>query len=90
MENKKTIAPVDVKYIGVPNVCFSQTEKDDKREIEFLKQRLERGFDDSETWSLSDTVGLFTLPRLKRFKEVTDGFRPSTISKKNGILSWIK
>jgi len=29
-----------------------------------------RGFDDSETWSLTDTICHFILPRLKRFKEV--------------------
>lgn len=60
----------DIKYLGVPNVCFSLTSKNDKREKDFSIQRMERGFDDSETWSLRDTIGQFTLPRLKRFKEI--------------------
>jgi hypothetical protein len=38
------------------------------------KQRLERGFDDSETWSLRDTIANFTLPRLKRYRLIIDGF----------------
>lgn len=68
--NTINMSKIDIKYSGVPNVCFSLTEKDDKREIEFIKQRLERGFDDSETWSLRDTIGKFILPRLVRFKEI--------------------
>jgi len=60
------LGAVDVKYLGIPNICFSLTDKDDKREIDFIKQRIERGFDDSETWSLRDSMALFILPRLKR------------------------
>jgi len=67
-KNKK---PVDIKYIGVPNICFSLTDADDKREIQFKQQRIERGFDDSETWSLRDTIAKFIIPRLKVFKEVS-------------------
>lgn len=69
---------IDIKYIGVPNICFSLTEKDDNRELEYSKQRMERGFDDSETWSLTDTIGNFIIPRLKRFKEVAS-FIPSGV-----------
>ena len=65
---------IDPKYLGIPNICFSLTEKGDSREEKFSKQRMERGFDDSETWSLRDTIGNFILPRLKRFKEVDVGF----------------
>lgn len=36
-------------------------------------QRLTRGFDDRDTWSLDHTFALWALPRLKRFKEVNDG-----------------
>lgn len=70
--NKPMLDPVDIKYLGIPNICFSITSKDDKREIDFIKQRLERGFDDSETWSLRDTIALFILPRLKRYQEITN------------------
>lgn len=64
----------DPKYINIPNICFSLLSEDDKRESEYSKQRLERGFDDSETWSLDGTISSFILPRLKRFKEVKAGF----------------
>ena len=60
---------IDVKYIGVPNICFSLTDKDDKREKKFRKQRIERGFDNSETWSLRDTIANFIIPRLEVYEE---------------------
>ena len=60
----------DVKYSKVPNICFSLTDKTDNREPDYAKQRQLRGFDDSETWSLTDTICHFILPRLQRFKEI--------------------
>lgn len=33
MKNK-----IDPKYIGVPNICFSLTKKDDKREKNILNK----------------------------------------------------
>ena len=68
--NKK----VDIKYLGIPNICFSLTEKNDKREKKYSKQRMERGFDESETWSLYNSVTNFVLPRLKEFKELKCGY----------------
>jgi hypothetical protein len=56
---KPLLDAVDVKYLGVPNICFSLTDKNDKRGIEFTKQRIERGFDYSKTWSLRDSIALF-------------------------------
>ena len=67
--------PKDSKYLGVPNICFSLTSSDDKREERFTKQRIERGFDDSETWSLSGTLANFLLPRLIRFNELDTSIR---------------
>lgn len=64
---------VDIKYLGIPNICFSLTQKDDKREKKFIKQRIKNGFDDSETWSLYSTIAQFIYPRLKRYKEVNNG-----------------
>jgi hypothetical protein len=61
----------DPKYLGIPNIQFSLTEKSDKRDEEFSKQRIERGFDDSETWSLDGTFAAFMLPRLIRFQSIT-------------------
>ena len=64
------LAVVDVKHSKVPNICFSLTDKTDNREPDYAKQRQLRGFDDSETWSLTDTICHFILPRLQRFKEI--------------------
>jgi len=64
----------DIKYLDVPNICFSLTGKDDNREVDFIKQRIERGFDDSETWSLRDTIANFIIPRLKRYEEISVDF----------------
>lgn len=64
---------IDPRYIGVPNINFS-LNYDSTREDEYAKQRIERGFDNSETWSLNTTIASFVWPRLKRFKEVANGF----------------
>ena len=61
----------DIKYLGVPNVCFSLTEKNDDREKMYSKERISRGFDDSETWSLTNTIASFLIPRLERYIEIT-------------------
>lgn len=61
---------VDVKYLGIPNVCFSLTKKSDYREKKFSRQRMTRGFDESETWSLDSTICEFVLPRLKLYREI--------------------
>ena len=37
-------------------------------------QRLTRGFDDSETWSLDQTLATYIVPRMKRFRDVTISF----------------
>lgn len=64
----------DPKCIGVPNINFSiSNELGGNRSEEFRQQRLDRGFDDSETWALDSTIAQFIYPRLKRFKEVTNG-----------------
>lgn len=46
------------------------------RSVRFFWQRLTRGWDDSETWSLDYSLSKLIAPRLKRFKEVTCG-RPA-------------
>lgn len=78
MKNQK-----DIKYLGIPNVCFSISSIDDSREKEFAKQRIIRGFDDSETWSLTCTISKFILPRLKLFKAVSMGTTPINLSKED-------
>ena len=61
---------VDIKYLGIPNICFSLTKKGDDREKKYSKQRTERGFDDSETWSVGDSIISFAIPRLERYIEI--------------------
>jgi len=65
---------IDIKYLGIPNICFSLTEKDDKRDKKYSKQRIKRGFDDSETWSVGDTIINFAIPRLERYIEIVKDF----------------
>ena len=87
---KPVLGAVDFKYLGIPNICFSLTSKEDKREIDFIKQRIERGFDDSETWSLRDTIALFILPRLKRYQEIANDFLKRDDELVNDIDCFIK
>jgi hypothetical protein len=42
--------------------------QEEKRLEEFQKQRLEKGFDETEWYSLNNTILSFVLPRLKEFK----------------------
>ena len=62
----------DIKKLGIPNVCFSLSDLDYEREIVFAEQRVKVGFDDSETWSLRDTIANFIIPRLERYIEITN------------------
>ena len=43
--------------------------------------RIRNGWDSSDTWSLQFTISKFIFPRLKHFKEVTDGI-PTKIYEK--------
>jgi hypothetical protein len=69
---KRNKSKIDVKYLDIPNICFSLTKETDSRESRFKKQRIKRGFDDSETWSLTDSIINFSLPRLKRYRKIID------------------
>ena len=74
--------------LGWENLNFSITgdaNVDPKRAEEYKKQRIERGFDDTELWNLDSTILKFVLPRLKRFKECTIGY-PSSF---NTYEEWI-
>ena len=67
---------IDIKELNIPNVCFSIADEfnDTKRRETYKQQRIERGFDDTETWNLDYTIASFIVPRLKRFKEITNGY----------------
>lgn len=58
---------------GIKNVCFTLIDETDDRWEDFSEQRLQRGFDDSELWSLDGTIARFIYPRLKAFKESVPG-----------------
>lgn len=45
-----------------------------KRKIKFFLQRLIRGWDDSDTWSLDYTLCNWLLPRFIRFRELNQGW----------------
>lgn len=62
---KRFLSPKDA--YGIENVNFSLIDRDDYRWEEFKKQRLEQGFDESETWGLDMTIARFIYPRLKCF-----------------------
>lgn len=55
---------------GVPNTNFTLIDNQDERWDKYTKQRKERGFDDSELWSLDITIAKFILPRLERYQEI--------------------
>jgi len=56
-----------------------------KRSIRFWWQRRTRGWDNSELWGLEYYIAKFTLPRLKKFKEVTCGY-PSNMTEEQWHL----
>ena len=74
----------DPKYLGIPNISFSLVAPGDDREELFAAQRLERGFDSSELWSLKDTITNFILPRLKAFADDPCGYPGSF----NNVGEW--
>lgn len=65
---------VDPKYLGIPNINFSLTDKDDKREPQFAYERKTKGYDRSELWSLDSTIARFIAPRLRDFAEDHCGY----------------
>jgi len=54
-----------IKAFKLPNITVP-------RWLKFWWQRRTRGWDDSETWSLDETIAEFVLPRLIRYKELND------------------
>lgn len=49
-----------------------EIDPDHPHQIAWKHQRETRGFDDTELWNLDSTIAKFILPRLKRFKELTN------------------
>ena len=64
---KKKKKEVDIKTLKIPNICFS-TDDCKGPQSKFLKeQRVKRGFDDTETIQLDNTISAFIIPRLERY-----------------------
>lgn len=61
---------MDIKDLGYNEVCFSCDEGDFKKSDIYKAQRLERGWDDTETFGLDVVFGQFMLPRMKRLLEL--------------------
>ena len=80
----------DPKYLDIPNICFSLTDKEDKREEKFRKQRLKRGFDESETWCLTTTIANFIIPRLELYDSIADKVFERNSSDKQNIQDLLK
>ena len=83
----------DIKYLGIPNICFSLTDEVDAREIEFKKQRIECGFDESETWCLTTTIANFIIPRLELYQKIANDVlirEPELINNVNYFLEAMK
>ncbi len=51
-------------------VKYTQTSTK-KRDLRFLYQRVTRGWDDGDTFSLDYSLGKVIAPRLKRFRQLT-------------------
>lgn len=68
----------------IKNVNFSLIKESDDRFEAYKHQRHERGFDNSELWSLDCTIAKFIAPRLKAFKEVSadEGDHPGSLTEK--------
>lgn len=72
---------------NIPNVNFTLIGREDTRWDEYKEQRLQRGFDDSETWSLDSTISRFIEPRLRAFREIRGGYPGNMTSEEwDGIL----
>ena len=48
----------------------------DKRYPKWIHQRITRGFDDRETWSLDCTIARFVAPRLDVLRDTSVGYPP--------------
>jgi hypothetical protein len=83
---------IDPKTLGVPNICFSLTDENEdhfNRSELFRNQRITRGFDDSETWSLDHTIAKFIIPRLERYIELSDEILDRSEEEINDIIKFL-
>jgi hypothetical protein len=83
-ETKGGIDPIDIPNcsgsLAKDVIDFSGTVRANHVEdcVLFKKQRIMRGFDDTELWNLDYTMAKYILPRLIEFRKVMNGY-PATI-----------
>jgi len=61
-------------------------DKKDKRYDKYVKQIKEKGFSDTETWCFFSVIAEFILPRLKRFKDITNGHPGDTTEEEWDVI----
>jgi hypothetical protein len=71
-KNEKIRVWHDPVHCNIPNICFSLIEEKDERFKKYKKQRKERGFDDSETWTLYYTIACFIIPRMEVYLNISN------------------
>lgn len=80
IEELEAKGAVDTRFASNSSaINFSIGSSEADQRAGYKRQRLERGFDDTELWNLDYTFAKFVLPRLKRFKEVNQGY-PASIT----------
>jgi len=70
------------KWINKPIHSSPDLTLDKKRMNRYQKQFDKYGYSDVETWNLFSNIANFTLPRLKRFKLIVNGYPPDLSEKK--------
>jgi len=65
----------------ISGIYYKLRHKSLKREVKFLYQRLTRGWDDGETFSLDYSLAKLIAPRLRKFSEIRRGY-PSDMTDK--------
>lgn len=91
--NAERAGKVDPKNIdNKKNIYFGLDVDDAVESKKYALQRLERGFDDTETWNLDSTVSRFVAPRLRRFIELNNAYpsemTPEEWDEKLNIMLW--
>jgi len=70
MLKKWWLTPNEEDFLSPKDKFQNFIWRNGKRQIKFFFQRRKRGFDDSELWSLDNTIMNMVLPRLKAFRNL--------------------
>jgi len=72
MEKKVAKDPLGIRNVNFS--CFGKTGNSRENLRLWKKQRMERGFDDTECWNLDLTICGFVIPRLEVLKQIHHGY----------------